>query len=145
MKTYKFIEKSSLLFKKGIEIDSTKNVYRFNSFFGFKSRIALIQEEVIFIEIITLNYSHYTGSSYRYGNTSSTENKNKVYTLEISSSNNTIKVYNSTSDRKQVSLCANFLSSFLKIKISRKEIDLNKYQSDNLSREMKTDSEPGSE
>jgi hypothetical protein len=145
LRRFKFIEKSSLFFKKGFEIDSSRNIYRFRSYFGFKKSAILFQEDVRSIEVLMLKYSHYTGSNSHYGNSSSVENINKVYTLEITSVNKSIKIYNCSSNRQQVSMCANFMSSFLKVKISRKEMDLNKFQNDNLSREMGTDFESISE
>jgi hypothetical protein len=135
----KVVGKSFAFYKNGIGIDDqTKVVFRFFSVFSvdFRSHIVSI-DKISNIIITKLQYSHYTGGQSYRGNISAyIENKNTVFDLELICDTLAIAIVKRNKDKELVNKYANFLSENLGLEIELRKVGLNKYQSNNLSRQI---------
>ena len=135
----KVIGKSLAFYKKGIGIDDqSKMVFSFYSVFGLEFHSNIINcNKISKLVINKLLYSHYTGGKNYRGNISANiENTHKVYDLELLCETSSVLIIKRNKDKELVNKYANFLSEQLGLKIELRKIELDQYQTNNLSRQI---------
>jgi len=135
----KIFAKQRSVFNYGLGIgEGSKILFKFHSLFGiYYYRTNIINSvEIKSIRINKVIYSHYNGGSFRTNIPATRENSNVVYDLDIYDNTSLISIIKRSSDKEKVFRYANFLSKRLDLKIKQKKIDLNQYQTNNLSRNI---------